>query len=172
MQLLNNILIAITWLSRMATGTAFLVLMVAVLVQVLGRSVFNDSPVWTEELTRFALLYLAAFGAGLSLQSGDLVNVDIVSESLPAPWPKYLRMLSALLTAALCAILIMPAWKYTSIGAMQTSPALAWRMDFIHASVLVMLTSLMIFSAARALSILVGNSDGLPQNQIEESTPQ
>jgi len=171
MQLFTKILVTITWLSRFATGTAFLVLMLAVLVQVLGRSVFNDSPVWTEELTRFALLYLAAFGAGLSLQSGDLVNVDIISESLPSPWPKFLRMLGALLTAMLCAILIMPAWKYTSIGAMQTSPALAWRMDFIHASVLVMLVSLMIFSAARAISILTGNSDGLPQNRIEESPP-
>jgi len=117
------------------------------------------------------LLYLAAFGAGLSLQSGDLVNVDVVSESLPAPWPKFLRLIGAALTAVLCAILIMPAWKYTSIGAMQTSPALGWRMDLIHASVMVMLISLMIFSAARVVSILNGSSDGLPQNRIEGLPP-
>lgn len=171
MQSLNKFLRAVIWLSRVATGTAFLVLIGAVLIQVLGRSVFNDSPVWTEELTRFALLYLAAFGAGLSLQSGDLVNVDVVSESLPAPWPKFLRLIGAALTAVLCAILIMPAWKYTSIGAMQTSPALGWRMDLIHASVMVMLISLMIFSAARVVSILNGSSDGLPQNRIEGLPP-
>lgn len=155
-------------LSRAATGAAFLVLMGAVLLQVLGRSGLSSSPVWTEELTRFALLYLAAFGAGLSFRSGDLVNVDIISESLPGNWPKRLRFVGAAATAVLCGFLVVPAWKYTSIGAMQTSPALEWRMDFIHASVLVMILSLLVFSAARVISILIGISDGLPQNRSEE----
>lgn len=159
---------ALVWMIRMATLAAFVALMGTVTIQVLGRSVFNNSPVWTEELTRFALLYLAAFGAGLSFRSGDLVNVDIISESLPGEWPRRLRLVGAVLTAGLCAMLILPAWKYTSIGAMQTSPALGWRMDFIHASVLVLIVSLMVFSAARAVSILMGISDGLPANRMEE----
>lgn len=145
-----------------ATVIAFGVLIVAVTIQVLGRSVLLDSPVWTEELTRFALLYLAAFGVGLSFKSGDLVNVDIVSESLPGRGPWLLRLLSAAATAILSAVLIVPAWKYTAIGAMQTSPALGWRMDFIHASVLVMLISLFLFSSLRCLGMLMGESDGQP----------
>ncbi|MEZ5476516.1 MAG: TRAP transporter small permease subunit [Thiolinea sp.] len=63
--------------SRYAVLLAFLVLMGAVLIQVVGR-LLSDSPVWTEELTRYALLYLAAFGAGLSYRSRDLVNVDLI----------------------------------------------------------------------------------------------
>ncbi len=161
----------ITRASRILTGLSFLVLMGAVILQVLGRTVLNNSPVWTEELTRFALLYLAAFGVGLSFRSGDLVNVDIISEALPGEWPKRLRFLGAAATALLCAALVGPAWKYTSIGAMQTSPALLWRMDFIHASVLVMIVSLMVFSALRAFSILTGASDGLPLNRMEETQP-
>ena len=161
----------ITRASRILTGLSFLVLMGAVILQVLGRTVLNSSPVWTEELTRFALLYLAAFGVGLSFRSGDLVNVDIISEALPGEWPKRLRFLAAAATALLCAALVGPAWKYTSIGAMQTSPALLWRMDFIHASVLVMIISLLIFSALRAFSIITGASDGLPQNRMEETQP-
>ena len=154
--------------SRIAAGGAFAVLMAAVAVQVLGRT-FGNSPVWTEELTRFALLFLAAFGAGLSYRSGDLVNVDIVSEALPGRWPWRLRLLSAILTAVLCALLILPAWKYTAIGAMQTSPALGWRMNWIHASMLVLLASLLLFSTARALSMLMGLSDGLPKREAESA---
>lgn len=147
---------------RLAIGAAFLVLIVAVTVQVLGRSVFASSPVWTEELTRFALLYLAAFGAGLSFRNGELVNVDLFCESLPGRWPWRLRLFSAVATALLCGLLILPAWSYTSIGALQTSPALGWRMDFIHASVLVLLSALLLFSLLRALAMLTGGSDGLP----------
>lgn len=166
--MVTGIITAIVRISRFATAVSFVVLMGAVLVQVLGRSVFNNSPVWTEELTRFSLLFLAAFGAGLSFRSGDLVNVDIVSEALPGAWPRRLRLAGAALTAVLCLSLIGPAWKYTSIGAMQTSPALGWRMDFLHASVLVLIVSLMIFSAARAISMLLGHDDGIPQNRLEE----
>ncbi len=152
-------------LSRAATGIAFLVLIAAVLIQVLGRSVFASSPVWTEELTRFALLFLAAFGAGLSFKSGDLVNVDLVCETLPGKLPWVLRLVSAIATAVLCALLIVPAWTYTAIGALQSSPALGWRMDFIHASIMTCLASLLLFSLARVGAMLTGLSDGLPQNQ-------
>lgn len=147
--------------SRIAVGIAFAVLCASVIIQVLGRS-FTASPVWTEELTRFALLYLAAFGAGLSYRSGDLVNVDLVCEALPGRWPWVLRLVSAIATALLCLLLVPAAWRYTSIGAMQTSPALAWRMDFIHATVLVLLVSLFAFAALRAVRMLAGKSDGKP----------
>ncbi len=154
---LLGVLIAV---ARFAVGVAFFVLCAAVLIQVLGRSVFNASPVWTEELTRFALLYLAAFGVGLSYRSGDLVNVDLVCESLPGRLPWLLRLVSAAATALLCAVLLWPAWRYTSIGAMQTSPALTWRMDFIHASVLILLLSLLAFAVLRVYRMLFAGSDG------------
>ena len=148
--------------SRAVVGIAFAVLSASVIIQVLGRTVLQSSPVWTEELTRFSLLYLAAFGAGLSYRTGDLVNVDIVCEALPGRWPWILRLVSAIATAALCAILIWAAWRFTAIGAMQTSPALGWRMDFLHGSILVLLLSLLVFSLLRVVRMLTGASDGKP----------
>jgi TRAP-type C4-dicarboxylate transport system permease small subunit len=153
--------------ARAAVGIAFAVLCAAVIIQVLGRSVFHSSPVWTEELTRFALLYLAAFGVGLSFRSGDLVNVDLICESLPGRAPWLLRLVSAIATAWLCALLLWPAWRYTSIGAMQTSPALTWRMDFVHASILILLASLFLFAALRVYRMLKGESDGRPLSAEE-----
>ncbi|MCT7378398.1 TRAP transporter small permease [Chelativorans salis] len=161
---------ALITLCRFAVGFSFAVLIFAVLVQVLGRSVFSSSPVWTEELTRFALLYLAAFGAGLSYRSGDLVNVDIVSEALPGRLPVLLRFVSAAATIVLCAALILPAWRFTVIGNLQTSPALGWRMSFIHASVLVLIGSLFLFALLRAVAMLAGRSDGRPA--VDPDLPQ
>ena len=64
MRLLSLIESYVVMVFRALVGIAFLVLIVAVLVQVTGR-LSGSSPVWSEELTRFALLYLAAIGAGL-----------------------------------------------------------------------------------------------------------
>ena len=154
-------------LCRVGLGVSFGVLLATVLIQVVGRSILNSSPSWTEELTRYSLL---AFGAGLSFRSGDLVNVDIVCEALPGRWPWRLRLFSALATAGLCAAMIYPAWRYTSIGARQTSPVLHWRMDFIHGSILALLALLMLFSLMRAAAMLTGRSDGLPTQSPESQT--
>ena len=166
---MRHVIAIIERVSRAAIAVAFLVLMGAVLLQVFGRT-FGDSPVWTEELTRYAMLYLAAFGAGLSFRNGDLVNVDIVSESLPGNWPRRMRMIAALATAFLSAMLILPAWTYTSIGALQTAPALGWRMDFIHVSMFVLLSSLLIFSLTRVAAMLTGVSNGLPPRKADDET--
>ncbi|EPX83779.1 TRAP-type C4-dicarboxylate transport system, small permease component [Rubellimicrobium thermophilum DSM 16684] len=160
---------ALLFLCRLAAGLSFTVLILAVLVQVMGRSVFASAPVWTEELTRFALLYLAAFAAGLSYLSGDLVNVDVICESLPGRLPLILRFVSALATSTLCAALLLPAWRFTVIGSLQTSPALGWRMHYIHASVLVMLFSILVFALARVVAMVVGTNDGRPLADGETS---
>ncbi len=141
--------------AELLVGLAFLALIATVTIQVLGRSGFFESPVWTEELTRFSLLYLTAFGVGLSYLRGDLVNVDVVCESLPGRIPWFLRLVSAAIIVFLCSALLVPAWKYTEIGVYQTSPALGWRMDFIHASVLVLLGILLLFALIRICTLLM-----------------
>jgi len=149
---------------RIGIGLAFAVLIAAVLIQVLGRT-FGSSPIWTEELTRYALLYLCAFGAGLALRSGDLVNVDVVCESLSGLWPRRLRLLSAALTALLCAWLLLPAWKFVAIGALQTSPAMSLRMTYVHFSVFLLLATLFVFSFLRVLFMLFAGDEGLAINR-------
>lgn len=145
---------------------AFLTLIGSVLTQVFGRSL-GSSPVWTEELTRYAMLYMVAFGAGLALRSGDLVNVDIVCEALPGNWPRRLRLLAATATFGLCVFLIPAAWKYVSIGAFQTSPALGVRMDYIHFSVMALLGLLTLFAGLRIMAMLLSNDSGQPLNRME-----
>ena len=163
--LINTVL---TKIARILVGVSFGVLIVAVTIQVLGRSGFFDSPVWTEELTRFALLYLTAFGVGVSLLTGDLVNVDIICDALPGRLPWLLQLVSAVIIAFLCGALIEPAWRFTEIGAFQTSPALGWHMNYIHASVLFLLSSLFIFALIRISTLLMGISSDYDQQELSE----
>ena len=157
----------IVLLARIGAGVSFAVLIGAVLVQVAGRTL-GDSPVWTEELTRFALLYTVAFGAGLAFRCGDLVHVDAISESLPAPWPWRLRLFAALATAGLAVYLLPYAWNYVAIGRLQSAPALGMRMDFAHVSVWILLACLALFAALRVVGMLAASEDGRPAHDGEE----
>ncbi|MFV0385849.1 TRAP transporter small permease [Paracoccus sp. (in: a-proteobacteria)] len=154
---------------RLGTGVSFFVLICAVSVQVVWRTFIGGSPIWTEELTRFALLYLAGFGTGMALLTGDLVNVDLVSERLPPRLSMVLRLVSTLLIVLFCALLIGPAWRFTTIGAMQTSSAMGLPMDYVHGTVLLLLAGLGIMAVLRVAGMLTGRSDGRPENLIGET---
>ena len=158
---------AIVLVARLGTGLSFAVLIGAVLLQVAGR-LTDSAPVWTEELTRYALLFTVAFGAGLSFRSGDLVNVDVICESLPGRLPWLLRLFAAVATGGLALYLLPHAWRYVSIGKMQTSPALGVRMDYIHFAVWVMLALLALFAVLRVLGMLGGAEDGKPVKPEED----
>lgn len=155
---LDTFEIQLTRVCRIAIGLSFAVLIIAVLTQVIGRTL-GSSPVWTEELTRFALLYIAAIGAGLSLQSGDLVNVDIFCDAFGMRASRAFKLVSSLLTIAMSALLVIPAWQFVSIGALQTSPALGLRMTWIHLSVFVLLVLLGLFASLRVIKLFTSPAD-------------
>lgn len=165
---MQKVVSILTTIARIATGLSFLAIIVAVVIQLLGRSGVIDAVVWTEELTRFALLYLAAFGVGLAYRSGDLVNVDIVCEALPDRASWVLRLIAAVITVGFGVLLIKATWLYVSIGVRQTAPSLGVRMDFIHASVLVALVSLSLFALVRVIGMLTRQEQGLPEKSEEE----
>ncbi|MEM7693022.1 MAG: TRAP transporter small permease [Pseudomonadota bacterium] len=154
-------------LARVGVGVSFSVLIAAVLIQVVGRFT-GSSPVWTEELTRYALLYMVAFGTGLALRTGDLVNVDVVCENLPGRLPFLLRLFAALVTAGLAIFLISHAWRFTAIGRMQTSPALGLTMIYVHAAVWLLLVLLGLFAVLRVVGMLSGADDGRPQRATQD----
>ena len=77
-----------------------------------------------------------------------------------------MRLLSAALVLAFCALLIGPAWRFTRIGAMQTSPALALPMNYVHGSVLVLLAMLGLAALLRLVGMVTGASDGRPENPL------
>lgn len=165
MKVILQVYRALELLCRAGVLIAFMVLIIAVLTQVLGRAI-GDSPVWTEELTRFALIYMTALGVGLGLMSGDLVNVDIVCDTLPDPWPRVLSVVASLATAFLAAILLPGAWRYVQIGFLQKSPAMGLQMSFVHFSVFLMFLLLLLFAVMRAVLTLMHVEDSHARQEV------
>lgn len=157
----------LTCICRLAVGTAFFVLIAVVMLQVITRSFGLYSPVWTEELSRYLLLYMTAFGIGMALITGDLVNVDLLQEIVNDRAAWWMRLCAAASTALLGLVMIMPAWNFTRIGKFQLSPSLRIPMSWIHASVLVLGTLLFIVASVRVIGMILGSDDGRAQ-PVEE----
>jgi len=144
---------AFSELIRAGTGLAFVVLASAVLVQVVTRTFLPQSPVWTEELSRFALMYVIALGVGLSIRSGDLVNVDLFLYVLPKGMRRVVETIAFLATAALGVVMFLPTLEFMAVGEIQTSPALGWRMDYIFFAMPVIAVMLVIFGVEKAIRV-------------------
>jgi TRAP-type C4-dicarboxylate transport system permease small subunit len=141
---------------RLVVGLCFAVLLGAVLLQVVSRLMLPNPPVWTEELSRFALLFCAAFGIGLALRSGELVGVDLLTMMLPRRGRAAAELLSCLFMAGFGLLLLAPAWAFVDIGSLQTSPALQWNMFWVHMAVLIAPLALVLAAAERMLRVLHG----------------
>ena len=142
-------------LCRLMVFASMMTMTGSVLVQVFCRAFLPQSPMWTEELTRYALLYTVAFGAGLSMLTGNLVNVDLFIELLPEKGRRIATALALLITSIFAALLIVPSYQYGQIGAFQTSPTLGIRMTWVFYTMLLLVVLLCLFSLVAAIRILV-----------------
>lgn len=167
MQLLTLFARFLFVLSRTAVGLIFFALIIVVTIQIVTRTFDLPAPIWTEELSRYLLLYMVAFGIGLSLMTGEFVAVDLLQESVSENAAWWMRIVAAAATAVLSATMIWPAWRFVQIGAFQRSPSLRVTMDIVHASVFVLAILLFLFAALRVVGMLAGTDDGRPQRPEE-----
>ena len=144
----------------MAAGMAlsFLGLVAVVLLQVFARLALPKVPSWTEELSRYFLLWLVGFGGGLAMRDGGYVNVDLLISLFPAWLRKLLLSGGNLLITLLMLLFTQQAWINTvRVGMRQTSPVLYIPMQYIFGS----MVALGIGTAVFALAAFIGGMAGL-----------
>lgn len=137
----------------------FSFMIVAVVVQVFARTFLPQPPLWTEEASRVALLYIVAFGTGASVLTGDLVNVDLALTVMPKGMRKFCELTSAVLVSAFGFFLVPGAWEFMMSGTMQTSPTLETPMQYIFASMPVFAVLLGTFGLVKVVQLVTGSAD-------------
>ncbi|RZN47180.1 TRAP transporter small permease [Escherichia sp. E10V10] len=102
-------------------GTVLLVALIGVvLLQVISRPLPISSPAWTEEVARFLLVYVVAFGCALATGKRELVNVDLVVSLLSPGLKKYLVLIIDLIILT-CSITLM-------VNSVEYVESTMWRM--------------------------------------------
>lgn len=149
--ILGGLVAAVSAVCRYGTLAAFAVLIAVVTLQVLGRIPGFPSPSWTEEVARFALVYLVAFSCGLALLRGELVNVDLFVAPLPEGARRAIdRVVDAVIL--LFSLAIIPgAWLYVENSIGERARSIDLPMVVIYLVVLIIPASLAFFSVARLL---------------------
>lgn len=149
--ILHGTIGAIRRICQAGTIAAFSVLSIVTMLQVVGRIPWFDAPVYTEEVARFALIYLVAFSCGLAALRGELVNVDLFVGLLPPRGRKIANVAAMVLTIAFAAAIVPGSWGYVLNGFGERARAIDLSMVWVYVAVLIIPLSLIFFSTARLL---------------------
>jgi TRAP-type transport system small permease protein len=155
-QLYGGIIAALMAVCRAGTLASFAVLIGVVTMQVLGRIPSFPSPSWTEEVARFALVYMVAFSSGIALMRSEMVNVDLLVTQLP---PAVRRRIERVVDAVVLvfALSIIPgSWRYVAGSVGERARSIDIPMIVIYVIVLIIPLSLALFALARLLGIKAG----------------
>jgi TRAP-type C4-dicarboxylate transport system permease small subunit len=151
----NSVRKLIDYLDQSLIGLSLLVFVVmlgAVLVQIVARYALESSPAWTEEITRFMLIYLVALSVGSCAYRRELVNVDIVINMLPPQARRWMQMAIDLLIAVFFMIFAYFVNAFLAFQAMQQATTLPLPMSYITFSLMVLCLNIAFFSAVNIVS--------------------
>tara|TARA_B100001059_G_C17796515_1_gene563385 strand:- start:1317 stop:1883 length:567 start_codon:yes stop_codon:yes gene_type:complete len=101
---------------RNSAGLLLIVMTVIVLVQILFRYVFNDSLIWTEEVSKTLMVWCAFLIAPWAYRNGANVNITIFTDELPPNFRRSLSLLINLMIIWIIAVFFLESFGMVNRG--------------------------------------------------------
>ena len=122
---------------RAMVGMVFLImagLVIVTTLQVVFRVAFN-ALTWSEEMSRYLLVWGTFFGATLAYKRGNHIAVTFVIDFFPAKFRVWFNILTYLLSLAFCYIVVQQGLSMIQMQVFQVSPALQLPMKYVYWSI-------------------------------------
>ena len=120
-------------------GVAGIAFMMAILgIMALGvffRYVLNDSLSWSEELSRYGLIYTTFIGAAFACKRGTHIRVAVLDVLIPDGWRRGLKFLQDGITLVLLIYLTYLAVRITGVLHGTKSTAMLLPMSYVYAAI-------------------------------------
>ena len=99
------------------------------------RYVLGNSLVWTEELSRYLMVWAGMLGAGLAMADGSHVGIDLVVNRCPPALAHALRIIAKIVIQIFLTIVIIKSFGYLETLKIQKSSAMELSMVIPYLSV-------------------------------------
>ena len=111
------------WIERLLFGIG-LIMTLVVAVQVFYRYALNHSLFWSEELSRYLLVWLSFLGASVAYYRRAHPGIDIVVAMLPGRWKQSVSIFIHFVSLALFGIMVWFGCQFSYFVRLQITPAL------------------------------------------------
>lgn len=135
MQLLSNFTMQLERFCKFILFVLFLVMVITTFAQVVFRFVFFNSLSWSEELSRYCLVWLTFIGGALGVKKKVHVAVEALTMLFPESIKRTAARFNYILLAVFAAILIKYGFALASFNMRQLSPAMQIPIGLIYAAI-------------------------------------
>lgn len=112
-----------------------LVILVASAVVVRYFGLFGGSLHWTDEASRFTMIWLAMLGSVVALDRGAHLAVTLLPDALSPATKRAVMLASTFFSAAFVIVLAWKGWELSLRTMGQVSPALGVRMGYVYMAI-------------------------------------
>lgn len=135
---------------------ALVLLVVTVTWQVFSRYVLNDPSSWTDELSRYTMVWLGLLGASYLFGAKGHLAITLLETHLHGKWNTLLQLLiNALSLAFVSLAMLKGGWALMSKTTQQLSPALQLPMSYVYAILPISAIIIIVYLLLNTLDLLV-----------------
>lgn len=108
---------------------------IALLLQVFGRFVFNIPFSWTEELSRYLMIWIAFIGSSVAIRHQQLIRIEALTHYLSKNMRIGIHLVSALVMILFFVVVCIYSLDLLKITSLQSSPALHLPMSVPYSAI-------------------------------------
>ncbi|MGG0716249.1 TRAP transporter small permease [Robertmurraya massiliosenegalensis] len=143
------------------TVSAMLAIMsVLIVLQVIFRYILESSLPWSEEISRYLMVYIVFFGAALSLRYRQMIAIEFIGERLPKGIRKYLNIFVLVICIVFFSVLFKVGLDITQQVHMQLAASTRIPMSIPYAAIPIGALLLLFNSVGVILEEMQGKKDG------------
>ena len=120
---------------RYIVSISFVILSVLVVLQVITRFIINYPLSWSEEISRYLMIYIVFFGSALAMRKQEHIAIDFLLEIVSAKVKRKLNIIILWICAVFFASLAYYGSNLTLIVVGQVTPTLQFSMAWAYAAI-------------------------------------
>lgn len=154
-RIMDSVNKVIGWVLALMLG----IMTVLITWQVFARFVVGDSLTFSEEVSRFLMIWITLLGAAYAMRHGTLIAVELLPDLLKGKAQKAVRLAAHILSLIFYLILIRFGWEIAQSVSFQRAPATSISMFWPMSGVFVGGIFLFLNTVAVIIEELIGKEE-------------
>ncbi|CAM5199864.1 TRAP-type C4-dicarboxylate transport system permease small subunit OS=Ureibacillus acetophenoni OX=614649 GN=SAMN05877842_107133 PE=3 SV=1 [Ureibacillus acetophenoni] len=122
----------INLITKVVAMLCVVAMVLVVFMQIVSRNLFSYSFPWVEELSKYLMIAVIFLGAGIGVQYGSHINIDVLFNRLSNKVKKYMQIMISILSIIFLMILLIYGIDVSNRTMVQSSTSLGIPMGVFY----------------------------------------
>lgn len=148
--------------------TAIVAVLAVILISaVFYRFVLDNAISWSEEGSKYLMVWLTFLGAPIALRHAAHINIDLLVKLFPPRGRQTFYLVINLIIIATMGVMLVKGWAFAELGARQVASSFNFSMVWMYVAIPIGSALTILVAIELALKAILGIAD--PANGIDEN---